>query len=185
MSSHEGELTLPSDRFRLEEINLPEELSAKLAGQTVRVEVLPEEPAKRRKVPAVRRGGLCPAQCTASRCRRRVQGAGFGSAGVGEAPAVALHSAVRRWAGAQPLGSLGNGRRPGGIGRPSVEVLRGSFQLIPTKFFVTVLGLRVSAVTIGDPIDKVRRQPTLFRETKRDSSLADENRALRKEYIAR
>jgi hypothetical protein len=49
MSSHEGELTLPSDCFRLEEINLPEGLSAKLAGQTVRVEVLPEEPAMTRR----------------------------------------------------------------------------------------------------------------------------------------
>ncbi|MGA3168758.1 MAG: hypothetical protein ABSF14_21870 [Terriglobia bacterium] len=49
MPAHEGELTLPSDRFRLEEINLPEELSAKLVGQTVRVEVLPEEPAMTRR----------------------------------------------------------------------------------------------------------------------------------------
>jgi hypothetical protein len=49
MSSHEGGLTLPSGCFRLEEINLPEGLSAKLAGQTVRVEVLPEEPAMMRR----------------------------------------------------------------------------------------------------------------------------------------
>ena len=49
MSSHKGELTLPSDRFRLEEINMPEELSAKLAGKTVRVEFLPEEPAMTRR----------------------------------------------------------------------------------------------------------------------------------------
>jgi hypothetical protein len=49
MSSHEGQLTLPSDRFRLEEINLPEELSARLVGQTVAVEVLPEEPAMTRR----------------------------------------------------------------------------------------------------------------------------------------
>jgi hypothetical protein len=49
MSSHEGQLALPSDSFRLEEINLPEELSARLAGQTVAVEVLPEEPATTRR----------------------------------------------------------------------------------------------------------------------------------------
>ena len=44
MSSQEGELTLPSDCFRLEEINLPQEMSASLAGQTVAVDVLPEVP---------------------------------------------------------------------------------------------------------------------------------------------
>ena len=43
------QIMLPNEKFRLEEINLPEELSAKLAGQTVRVEVLPEEPAMTRR----------------------------------------------------------------------------------------------------------------------------------------
>ena len=43
------QIMLPSERFRLEEINLPEELPAKLVGQTVRVEVLPEEPAMTRR----------------------------------------------------------------------------------------------------------------------------------------
>ena len=45
MSSHKNELTLPSDCFRLEEINLPEELASALAGQAVDAEVLPEAPA--------------------------------------------------------------------------------------------------------------------------------------------
>jgi hypothetical protein len=36
-------LVLPSDKFRLEEINMPEKMAASLAGQTVVVEVLPEE----------------------------------------------------------------------------------------------------------------------------------------------
>jgi hypothetical protein len=44
MPSQEGELTLPSDCFRLEEINLPQEMSASLAGQTVNVDILPEAP---------------------------------------------------------------------------------------------------------------------------------------------
>lgn len=44
MSSQQGEITLPSDCFRLEEINLPQEMSASLAGQTVAVDVLPEVP---------------------------------------------------------------------------------------------------------------------------------------------
>jgi hypothetical protein len=44
MSSHENELTLPSDCFRLEEINLPEDLAAALAGKTIPVDVLPEVP---------------------------------------------------------------------------------------------------------------------------------------------
>ena len=35
---------LPSEKFRLEEINMPKELAASLAGQSVAVEVLPEEP---------------------------------------------------------------------------------------------------------------------------------------------
>src|SRR5208282_1474487 len=44
MPSQEGELKLPSDCFRLEEINLPEELAAALVGKTVAVQVLPEVP---------------------------------------------------------------------------------------------------------------------------------------------
>ena len=38
-------IILPSERFRLEEINFPEELAAALAGQAVDAEVLPEAPA--------------------------------------------------------------------------------------------------------------------------------------------
>jgi hypothetical protein len=38
------QLTLPSEKFRLEEINMPDELAASLSGQTVAVDVLPEEP---------------------------------------------------------------------------------------------------------------------------------------------
>ena len=38
-------IVLPSERFRLEEINLPEELASALAGQAVDAEVLPEAPA--------------------------------------------------------------------------------------------------------------------------------------------
>jgi hypothetical protein len=38
------QLTLPNEKFRLEEINMPEKLAANLAGQTVAVEVLPEVP---------------------------------------------------------------------------------------------------------------------------------------------
>lgn len=37
------QLALPNDKFRLEEINMPEELAAGLAGQTVTVDVFPEE----------------------------------------------------------------------------------------------------------------------------------------------
>ena len=44
------QLTLPSERFRLEEINLPEDLAATLAGRIVAVEVLPEEPAMTRRL---------------------------------------------------------------------------------------------------------------------------------------
>ena len=38
------QIILPSEKFRLEEINLPEELATSLAGQEVTVDVLPEEP---------------------------------------------------------------------------------------------------------------------------------------------
>jgi hypothetical protein len=38
-------IVLPSERFRLEEINMPEELASALAGQAVDAEVLPEAPA--------------------------------------------------------------------------------------------------------------------------------------------
>jgi hypothetical protein len=38
--------TLPAEKFRLEEINLPEELAASLAGRTVTVKVLPEVPSR-------------------------------------------------------------------------------------------------------------------------------------------
>ena len=44
MSPQEAELTLPSDCFRLEEINLPEDLAAALAGKAIPVDVLPEVP---------------------------------------------------------------------------------------------------------------------------------------------
>jgi hypothetical protein len=37
-------IILPSERFRLEEINMPEELASVLAGQAVDAEALPEEP---------------------------------------------------------------------------------------------------------------------------------------------
>ena len=37
------QLALPSEKFRLEEINMPEDLAASLAGQTVTVDVFPEE----------------------------------------------------------------------------------------------------------------------------------------------
>jgi hypothetical protein len=37
------QLALPNEKFRLEEINMPEKLAASLAGQTVAVDVLPEE----------------------------------------------------------------------------------------------------------------------------------------------
>ena len=38
-------IVLPSERFRLEEINMPEELASALAGQAVDVEVHPEAQA--------------------------------------------------------------------------------------------------------------------------------------------
>ena len=38
-------IVLPSERFRLEEINMPEELASALAGQAVDAEALPEAPA--------------------------------------------------------------------------------------------------------------------------------------------
>jgi hypothetical protein len=40
------QFTLPDERFRLEEINMPEELAAALVGQSVAVEVLPEVPSR-------------------------------------------------------------------------------------------------------------------------------------------
>ncbi len=40
------QFTLPAEKFRLEEINMPEELAASLAGRTVPVEVLPEVPSR-------------------------------------------------------------------------------------------------------------------------------------------
>ena len=44
------QLALPDAKFRLEEINMPEELAARLAGQTVTVEVFPEEPTVTRSL---------------------------------------------------------------------------------------------------------------------------------------
>jgi hypothetical protein len=44
------QLALPSKKFRLEEINMPEELAASMAGQTVAVDVLPEEPLMTRRL---------------------------------------------------------------------------------------------------------------------------------------
>jgi hypothetical protein len=44
------QLALPNEKFRLEEINMPVELAASLAGQTVAVEVFPEEPPKARRL---------------------------------------------------------------------------------------------------------------------------------------
>ena len=44
------QITLPNDRFRLEEINMPEDLAATLAGQRVDVEVLPEDPPATRRI---------------------------------------------------------------------------------------------------------------------------------------
>jgi hypothetical protein len=41
---------LPSERFRLEEINMPEELASALAGQAADVEALPEAPAGTRRL---------------------------------------------------------------------------------------------------------------------------------------
>ncbi len=44
------QLALPNEKFRLEEINMPEELAAILAGQTVSVDVFPEEPTVTRRL---------------------------------------------------------------------------------------------------------------------------------------
>jgi hypothetical protein len=44
------QLALPNDKFRLEEINMPEDLAASLAGQTVVVDVFPEEAPKARRL---------------------------------------------------------------------------------------------------------------------------------------
>ena len=44
------QLALPNEKFRLEEINVPEDLAAALAGRTVAVEVLPEEPPMTRRL---------------------------------------------------------------------------------------------------------------------------------------
>jgi hypothetical protein len=44
------QINLPSERFRLEEINLPEELATSLAGREVSVEILPEEPPLTRRL---------------------------------------------------------------------------------------------------------------------------------------
>jgi hypothetical protein len=41
---------LPCEKFRLEEINMPEELAAALAGKTISVEVLPDEPPLTRRL---------------------------------------------------------------------------------------------------------------------------------------
>jgi hypothetical protein len=41
---------LPCERFRLEEINMPEELASALAGQAVDTEVFPEAPAGTRRL---------------------------------------------------------------------------------------------------------------------------------------
>jgi hypothetical protein len=43
------QIVLPREQFRLEEINMPEELACALAGQAVAVEVLPEEPPLARR----------------------------------------------------------------------------------------------------------------------------------------
>lgn len=40
------QLRLPTEKFRLEEINMPEELASDLAGRTVAVKVLPEMPSR-------------------------------------------------------------------------------------------------------------------------------------------
>jgi hypothetical protein len=43
-------IVLPSETFRLEEINMPEELAATLAGQAVDAEVIPKAPAGTRRL---------------------------------------------------------------------------------------------------------------------------------------
>lgn len=50
ISLSEASLTLPVERYRLEEVNLPTALAASLAGQKVTVRVLPEEAACTRRV---------------------------------------------------------------------------------------------------------------------------------------
>lgn len=49
-SQPEAVLTLPAEHYRLEEINLPAPLVASLTGQTVAVQILPEEQAGTRRV---------------------------------------------------------------------------------------------------------------------------------------
>ena len=44
------QIILPSEKFRLEEINLPEELATSLAGREITVDVLPEEPPLTRRL---------------------------------------------------------------------------------------------------------------------------------------
>ena len=46
MASTTRQFILPNERFRLEEINMPEEMAAFLAGRTVTVKVLPEVPSR-------------------------------------------------------------------------------------------------------------------------------------------
>ncbi len=46
MASTTQQFTLPAEKFRLEEINMPEELVAALEGQSVGVEILPEVPPR-------------------------------------------------------------------------------------------------------------------------------------------
>ena len=43
------QIILPSEKFRLEEINMPDQLATSLAGQEVSVDVLPEEPPLTRR----------------------------------------------------------------------------------------------------------------------------------------
>lgn len=43
-------IILPSEKFRLEEINLPEQLATSLAGREITVEILPEEPPLTRRL---------------------------------------------------------------------------------------------------------------------------------------
>ncbi|MGA8184231.1 MAG: hypothetical protein WB819_11395 [Terriglobia bacterium] len=40
------QFTLPDERFRLEEINMPQEMAGDLAGKSVVVKVLPEMPSR-------------------------------------------------------------------------------------------------------------------------------------------
>ncbi len=50
MASTTWRFTLPNEKFRLEEINMPEELTASLAGRTVAIQVLPEVPPMTRRI---------------------------------------------------------------------------------------------------------------------------------------